>query len=768
MLSPQANGGWRDRMSDSTNPLGSLDLSSCEREQLHLLGSIESNGVMLILSEPDLVIVQASSNTLALLSAPPEALLGMPLKDLFPQYDTERIVAEVGTGSKRRHVNGLRSIFSETEFDALIHRHCGLLILELEPCSAPTAEETTAGIQASLMDALEDVDDSLPLAELAQRVATRVRHFTGFDRVMVYRFLKDDSGCVLAEDAREGLVPYLGLRYPASDIPAQARRFYLINTLRLKADVNANVAVLVPALNPLTGGPVDMSFCILRAMSPMHVEYLRNMHVAASMSISIVHDGLLWGLIACHHGEAKIVPHRMRATCEVLARFFSSHIAASEKKDEQVQTNALELLKENIEARLRTSRDILTTLSDMAADVLKVFRAEGCTYSIGGKIVSFGIVPDPVQLKNLLSWLCLNQPEHILASEQITSINPSAEEFSSLISGLLSIRIALQGPDFLVYFRPPVVRVVTWAGNPGKPVHKSEVDGRVSPRRSFERWKQTSRNTSEPWTDPELKFSSMLRPIIAELMLLHMNEEIVRLNVELNRSNGELESFSYMAGHDLQEPVRAIRIYAQLLTQRGVALTKESQMLLQTIVDSAGRMGSLISSMLNHSQIGGADRSMGRSVNLEDVLNLVVANLSEQIRESSAVITNSPLPIVHSDPGYVEQLLQNLVSNSLKYRQPDISPRIHISSRFENNFALLSVCDNGEGFDPKHAEMIFAPFKRLHGREVPGSGVGLASCKRIVERHQGRIWAESLGLNSGATFWFTLPLEERSAETNAP
>jgi signal transduction histidine kinase len=159
---------------------------------------------------------------------------------------------------------------------------------------------------------------------------------------------------------------------------------------------------------------------------------------------------------------------------------------------------------------------------------------------------------------------------------------------------------------------------------------------------------------------------------------------------------------------------------------------------------------------------------MGRSVNLEDVLNLVVANLSEQIRESSAVITNSPLPIVHSDPGYVEQLLQNLVSNSLKYRQPDISPRIHVSSRFENNFALLSVCDNGEGFDPKHAEMIFAPFKRLHGREVPGSGVGLASCKRIVERHQGRIWAESLGLNSGATFWFTLPLEERSAETNAP
>ena len=733
------------------------DLSSCESEPIHLLGGIEPNGVLLVVSEPALRILQVSSNSRLLFGVAPEDLIGTHLGDAVSPSEVDRLVSRSAGDGKRRYVRGLRPALGETEFDALVHRRQGLLMIECEPRSAIAPDIDGPDIFESLTDALAELEAPLCLVDLCQVVAMRVRRLTGFDRVMVYRFLKDDSGCVLSEDRREDLDPYLGLRYPASDIPAQARRLYLINTLRLTTDAAARKAVLVPAMN-LTGGALDMTFCVLRAMSPVHIEYLRNMGVAASMSISIVKDGRLWGLIACHHGQAKLVPHPMRITCEVLARVFSSHIAAAQERDEQAHASGLFELSGRIEARLRADREVDATLGEMGKDMLIALGAEGCAFSIRGKVVSLGTTPDSKQVEALMTWLGVNQREHILATERLATIYPEAEEFRDTASGLLSVRVAMGGPDFVVWFRPAIVQVVTWAGNPEKPVEKTEASQRLSPRRSFEKWKQTFRDSSEPWMDGERRFAASLRPLIAETLLLHMNREIVRLNVELSRSNVELESFSYTASHDLQEPVRTIRAYAQLLKLRaGNELTQESRGLLTTIESSAGRMASLISALLSYSQLGGTDRRESKAVNLEQVLGWVLTNLNEQLRESSVIITHDELPVVWGDLDQMVELLQNLIGNSIKYRRLDVSPIIHISSQLQDASWLLSVRDNGEGFDPEHAERMFVAFKRLHGRDVPGNGIGLATCKRIVELHNGRIWAESIGENRGARVWFTLP-----------
>jgi two-component system, chemotaxis family, sensor kinase Cph1 len=358
------------------------DLSSCEREPLYLLGTVEPNGAMLVVSEPALDVVQVSSNTLSLLGIAPEALLGMCLADLFSSIDAHRLISGSSRDGKRSWVGGLRVGICGDDFDALVHRNQGLLIIELEPGSPDLSRSGLPDISTSLTDVMADLDGSLPLTDLCQRVASSVRRITGFDRVMVYRFLDDDSGSVIAEDRREDLIPFLGLRYPASDIPAQARRLYLINTLRLKADVEAHSAILIPSLNPITGAPLDMTFCILRAMSPIHVEYLRNMCVAASLSISIVKEGRLWGLIACHHTRARVLPHQTRMTCEVLARVFSSHIAAAEETDGHAQASALEDLRGCIEARLTADHDAGATLSGMAPRILSALGAQGCTLII--------------------------------------------------------------------------------------------------------------------------------------------------------------------------------------------------------------------------------------------------------------------------------------------------------------------------------------------------------------------------------------------------
>lgn len=296
------------RLRGEREPLAA-DLSSCESEPIHLLGGVEPNGVMLVVSEPDHAILQVSSNSRLILGVEPENLIGMSLADVISPDDIERLVSGPSEEGKRRYVSGMQTTCGETRFDALVHRHRGLLIIECEPGSAAQTDIDGTAILESLTEALAALEGPLSLEDLCHMVAARVRRLTGYDRIMVYRFLQDDSGSVISEDRREDLIPYLGLRYPASDIPAQARRLYLINTLRLTADVAARKAVLVPAANPITGAALDMTFCVLRAMSPVHIEYLKNMGVAASMSISILKDGRLWGLIACHHGQAKLVPH---------------------------------------------------------------------------------------------------------------------------------------------------------------------------------------------------------------------------------------------------------------------------------------------------------------------------------------------------------------------------------------------------------------------------------------------------------------------------
>src|SRR5580698_2850949 len=496
------------------------DLTACEREPIDSPGAIEPNGAMLVLGEDTLTILQASSNTQPFLNVAPEDLLGMRLTGLFPQEVVNQLVSGVKGDCERRYISGLAAR-GGVLLDALVHRYKGLLIIEFEPGSQPIA--SGPDIFESLTTAVAELGGRLSVPGLCQRIAVRIRSITGFDRVMVYRFLEDDTGCVVAEDKPPDLVPYLGLRYPASDIPAQARRLYLLNTLRLKADVNAPVAALVPSVNPFTGTALDMTHCVLRAMSPVHVEYLRNMGVAASMSISIVKDGKLWGLVACHHAEARIVAQPTRITCEVLARVFSSHIAMAEEEDVRAHVNALLALTARIEERMRKDRDVVAALSAMGQDIATVIGAHGCAFIIRGEIVLLGATPTRVQVEGLSAWLSFNQREYLFSTARMSAVYEKANEFDTVASGLLSVRIALGSPDFVLWFRPSITRVITWAGDPDKPVETVGAGERISPRRSFAKWQQTFHDRSEQWTAIDRTFASTLRPVIAETMFLHMN-----------------------------------------------------------------------------------------------------------------------------------------------------------------------------------------------------------------------------------------------------
>jgi chemotaxis family two-component system sensor kinase Cph1 len=707
---------------------------------------------------PDLEIVQVSANTLAHVGLAPEALLGRHLGDLFAPADAAQLSAGTFKAGKRRYRSGISSLLGPKRFDAMAHKQENLLIIELEP--QPNSAEMGAGFEvySALTDALTEFDGFSGLSDLCQRIATRIRHVTGFDRVMVYRLLEDDSGSVIAEDRRADLTPFLGLRYPASDIPAQARRLYLLNTLRLKPDVNAPRSPIIPPLNPRTGLALDMSFCILRAMSPVHDEYLRNMGVSSSLSISILVEERLWGLIACHHGQPKLVPQPVRVTCEVLARVFSSSIAAAEEEDKRFRVSAVLNLIQSISDRLRSSQDLAGTLHEQGEHIKSAMRSDGVAFYIRGKLTLAGTTAPADQVNLLLNWLTTHQQVHILATQRLASDYPEAGTLTRESSGILSKRIALGGPDFVIWFRSGIVKTINWGGNPEKPVEAAASGERISPRRSFDLWKQTVGDSTEPWDETDRQFARSLRHVVSEALLLQLNEEARRLNIELSRSNIELDSFAYAASHDLQEPLRTIRAYTQLIlrnaTQDFAPRTRE---FLSIIESNASRMGNLLTSLLSYSELGGKDKAERKPVNTEGVLSWALTNLHEQVEESGATVTHDALPVIQADPDHMLQLLQNLISNAIKYRRSNNALRIHLSAALQGNEWHFSIRDNGQGFAPQYAELIFQAFKRLHGREVAGSGIGLATCKRIVELHGGRIWAESGGQNCGATFHFTAP-----------
>ncbi len=332
--------------------------------------------------------------------------------------------------------------------------------------------------------------------------ARQLREITGFDRVMVYRFLEDDTGTVIAEDRRKDLPPFLGMHYPASDIPAPARKLFILKPLRVLVGIDNANAALVPVLNPTTAAPLDMSLCVLRAPSPIHVEYLRNMGVSASMSLSILRDGRLWGMIACHHDSDRRVSHAHRVACEALGDLLTVQIEAKELQDNLAETVRLHAWSVQALSHLGLGGALFDTLKGMGSWLMHFVPTIGVAVHVDGHTATFGQVPDEATLKILIDFLQTRTVEGVLATHKLDGYLESAP---SPICGLLAVPVSREPGDVLMWFRPEIEQTFVWAGDPSKPVSIGPSGARLTPRGSFEAWIETVRGQSEPWSVTEME-----------------------------------------------------------------------------------------------------------------------------------------------------------------------------------------------------------------------------------------------------------------------
>lgn len=738
--------------------MSTVDLSNCAREPIHVPGSIQAHALMLVLSEPDWVVTHASHNADDALGGG-KAVRGRALAEILSPAQVARWRAE-SAGQNIDQTPLYLTALPESDaagWEVLLHRHDGALIMEFERWGEDGA---LSGIPAyaRLQRTLAELNRATSVADYAQRAAESVRGLIGFDRVMVYRFAEDDSGHVIAESRREDLESYLGLHYPASDIPSQARELFRRSPVRLNPDIHYTPIPLVPGRHETDGRPVDMSFCVTRSMSPIHVEYLSNMGVAASMSLSIVVEGRLWGLLACHHDTPRYVRHDARMACEFITQVLSLQMADKERGEQAAYAQRLSEDGAELMTRLRATPDLMVALRQETA-VMGGIEAVGSALLLDDAVLAMGRVPDDDAVRALGAWVSEHRAESVNATSRLADWDETLGDRMLPFSGVLMARLSRRPAAYLCWFRQPEVFSVNWAGNPRKPVETGPNGDRLTPRKSFALWQEEVRDRARPWLPVERDAARDLRHGVLESMM-RRTEPLVRLQVELEKRNQDLDSFAYIASHDLKEPLRGMRNYARYLVEDHAAeLAEEAREKIATIERLGQRMELLLDALLHYSRVGRTEMVQQR-VDLNHVVaeakDVLIARLEER---PVTIRVPRPLPVVRGDASLLTEIFANLISNAIKYNdKPERWVEIGWSEpETADDGPQFYVRDNGIGIAADNHRLIFRIFKRLHAREAfgGGAGAGLTVVRSILTRSGGDVWLESEP-GAGTTFFFKL------------
>ena len=491
---------------------GAADLTNCEREQIHLAGSIQPHGVLLVVADSDLTILQASANAREFLELNRDPI-GMRLEELAGDLwrvvrQTPRVRASIPYVAPCTAGTGPRPL------NALLHRTgAEEIVVELE--RAGESRDFSGDIERALSAMLAETS----LQSLCDESARVFKDIIGYDRVMIYRFDEEGHGEVFAETRRPELEAFLGNRYPASDIPQIARRLYMTNRVRMLADVNYQPAPLTPRLSPLTGHELDMSMCFLRSVSPIHIQYLKNMGVAATLVVSLMVGDKLWGLVSCHHYSRRHLHFEMRSVCELLGEALGTRIAALESFMQGQGEMSVRRLEARMVETISRDGDWRGALFDSARSLLLPLAADGAALVFEGEIRTTGETPSTEDIRALAKWIGPQLKDGLFGTAALSTAAPNFAHLTGLAAGIVAAAVSADLSEMLLWFRPERMRTVTWGGNPFKAPSPGDDPLELSPRRSFAQWQQVVEGTSDPWSPADLNAARLIAASVSDVIL---------------------------------------------------------------------------------------------------------------------------------------------------------------------------------------------------------------------------------------------------------
>jgi len=707
-------------MSQTPIQTSAVTLQNCDSEPIHIPGAIQPVGALIALDRAQ-VLVYMSENA--------EDLLGVTLA-LGETFDCEALPINMATRVCRwmeeadPDFEPFQTRILGRDYDVVGHRNVDdVMVIEMELHGGDQDALTPSFNRA--YQTIQSLRRQRSVDSLLRVAVDEIRSITGFDRVMAYRFHQDDSGEVVKESRRHDLDDWEGRRYPASDIPAQARRLYIKNTLRLIVDATYS-PIRILACPSLGGKPLDLSASILRSVSPIHLEYMANMGVRASMSISVVIEGRLWGMIACHHLSPCHVPYGVRMACEVVAQILSTTIATFDAQQRAQKIQEATALVGSISTRVRGDDDILAALTRDTPTPASLVDHDSCLCIwAGGHSVCDGIAPrgdmrDVVRALNATN-------SRLVACTSIARDFPDLQSVFVPYAGFLACCFDPVNNGWIIWLRREQIETLVWGGYPEKRYTHGANGPRLTPRGSFDEWRETVRGTCTAWLPSEEAAAENLRDELGQIA----NSR----SAEMDRARTGLLA---MLGHDLRDPLQSISVAAQLLLRSDGKGAKMGA----RIRTSSDRMQRLISQVLDLSRIQGG-LGLGIQPARTDLAPLI-QDLVEEMRLAQSSITIeaeiAPELIAVVDADRLAQVVSNLLSNAGKHGVPGTPIRVRAFR--ENGTVRIKIVNLGGPLSPSQLESLFSPFKPHslgQDRNRNGLGLGLYIADQVVRDHGGEL-----------------------------
>ncbi len=730
-------------------------LANCADEPIRFPGAIQPHGVLLTLREPDLQIVQVSANVANLFNHSPDDLLGQRLDTLLGAEKADT-VRQMASQPSFIDAPALHVTLNGAEFEGLLHRHQSVLVLEFEPRHEHFQPKILRGRTSNLGKMLQRLQSAKTLQALYEISVSEIQAMTGYDRVLIYRFEEEGHGQVIAEASAPSMELFNGLFFPASDIPEQARELYRTNWLRIIPNADYEPVPLVPKLHPDTGQPLDLSFATLRSVSPIHCQYMKNMGVLSSMSISLMKGDKLWGLISCGNREPLHVPNDLRTTCQTIGQVLSLQISAMEALDisrqREEKVEALAVLNQAMNA---SAENVFDGLAQRPQVLMDLVQAGGVAIIEDKQLHRYGNCPEPTQIRALHKWLQeTGQP--VFASHNLSSVYPPAADYQHVASGILAMSLPKPVDNGVLWFRPEVKENIQWSGDPKKPLalENSDAGLRLRPRTSFEIWKVEMAGISTKWSHGDRFAANDLRRSALENDLAR---QVLR-EQQAVRARDELVA---VVSHDLRNPMTVISMLCGMMQKAfssdGTHSSRRISSAIDTMQQAAGRMNVLLEDLLDTSKIE-AGRYTVKPVPLDvsQIFEEAYSLLSPLALEKGVDLSFNAEPglQINADPERLFQVLSNLIGNAIKFtpRQGNIG----ISAMSNGEDIVFSVHDSGEGIAADQLPHVFDRYWTLAENNPTGSGLGLYITQGIVKAHGGRIEAQS-ELGRGSEFRFTVP-----------
>lgn len=731
-----------------------VNLSNCDREPIHIIGRVQPHGFLMVVHNETFVIEQVSENVCNMVpGGEVKQLLGKSVLDLLPE------------GSRSWFENSFLTTgygiiaLGGRKFYGFNHVSADKIIIECEVLWDSSDKDRlweldNLSCMAGQLNGLEKAE------EMANLVAGEMRNYLDYDRVNVMRFDNNWNSEVIGESLKGATTSILGHRFPASDIPLAGRNMLLKKTIRQIPNVQAKAVDIIPYINSTTGTPTDILKSELRNPSEIHLEYLNNMEVSATISFSILSKGKLWGLISCHNYSPIFVDAWKRKVSGLMTQALASEITSIQKSTSLKEYKQLNQNRLRVVEKLEKHKDLISGLRMEDPDILDITLGSGVAIFLNNQLYTYGSTPTEEEIESLLGWLVYSSKKKVFTTRSLWKAFPEAMMYKDTACGLMALEISKYNLEYLLFFKPEIPRTRIWAGKP----EKLSLNGKnyIHPRRSFEKWEETVRGKSLKWNSNEKEIAKLFVKDLTAFELRDQASSLRALNSQLEitakrlvEKNNQLKDFGLIMAHNLRGPMNNILLLHECY--RDEPTESNAQFFFQKIPSIVDNLFQTMTDLEKIIATQLEEDLPSEEVYLADLIDKEWENLqNEEIMHGRAeLISDLQVTAFYLPKVYAESFLHNLISNALKYRSGNRNPQVRVKSWEDEKHVYLSVSDNGLGMDLEAVgENLFGLYKTFHGHKH-AKGMGLYLTKMQIEALEGNISVESEpDMGTTFTIWF--------------